>query len=244
MEHMVDTVLYFEGERLGPYRLLRAHKNRFGNAQEIGMFCMEAQGLVPVANVSAWLLAERSSGPGAIAVTSLEGSRPLILEVQALVVPAAAYNNNPRRTTTGFDPQRVSMLVAILTACLGIELHQHEIFVNVAGGVRLQEPGADLGVLLALISALRKRAIPAHWMAIGEVGLSGEVRASSQLRARLVEAVALGFTHALIPQASAVVLEPISGIQVFPVAHIAAALRHVGLGLQETSRPSAAADAR
>ncbi|HET6344100.1 MAG TPA: magnesium chelatase domain-containing protein, partial [Myxococcota bacterium] len=199
MEHMVDTVLYFEGERTGPYRILRAHKNRFGSAQEIGVFEMEAAGLKPVSNPSELFLSQRSVGPGAAVVTSLEGSRPILLEVQALVTPTF-YGGTPRRTTTGFDPQRVAMLCAVLGARAGVELAGADVFVNVAGGVRVTEPAADLGVVLALASAATQQAVPAEWVAVGEVGLSGEVRAAAQLPARLAEAAALGFTRALVPK--------------------------------------------
>jgi DNA repair protein RadA/Sms len=199
MEHMVDTVLYFEGDRTGPYRILRAHKNRFGSAQEIGVFEMDEEGLKTVANPSELFLSQRADGPGATVITSLEGSRPILLEVQALVTPAF-YGGTPRRTTTGFEPQRVAMLCAVLGARAGIDLAGSDVFVNVAGGVRISEPAADLGVVLALASAACNAPIPRDWVAVGEVGLSGEVRAAAQLKARLAEAAALGFARAVISQ--------------------------------------------
>lgn len=196
MEHMVDTVLYFEGERTGPYRLLRAHKNRFGSAQEIGVFEMDERGLMPVANPSEVFLSQRAQGPGAVVVTSVEGSRPLLLEVQALVTPAFA-GGTPRRTTTGYDPGRVAMICAVLAARAGIDLSGFDVFVNVAGGVRISEPAVDLGVALALASAARNRAVDPGWVAIGEIGLSGEIRSAPNIKARLVEAATLGFGRAL-----------------------------------------------
>lgn len=198
MEHMVDTVLYFEGERTGPFRILRAHKNRFGSAQEIGVFEMGPRGLEPVSNPSELFLSQRAMGPGAVVVTSLEGTRPLLLEVQALVTPSFAQGN-PRRSSTGFDPQRTAMLCAVLAARTPIDFTQADVFVNVAGGVRISEPAADLGVILALASAARGRAIDPGWVVIGEVGLAGEVRAAAHLGNRLGEAAALGFGRALVP---------------------------------------------
>ena len=228
MEHMVDTVLYFEGERTGPYRILRAHKNRFGSAQEIGVFEMGACGLEPVANPSELFLAQRASGPGACVVTSLEGSRPILLEVQALVTPAYA-GGSPRRTTTGFDPQRTAMLCAVLAARTPINLAQADVFVNVAGGVRLSEPAADLGVALALASAARQIPIDPGWLLVGEVGLAGEVRGAQQLAARLAEAAALGFGRALVPKVDHERLRERPPLRVTPVATLHAALVEAGL---------------
>lgn len=197
MEHMVDTVLYFEGDRTGPYRILRAHKNRFGSAHEIGVFEMHGAGLRAVSNPSELFLSERATGPGAVVVTSLEGSRPLLIEVQALTT--AALYGSPRRTTLGFDQQRVAMLCAVLGARAGIDLSAYDVYVNVAGGVRVQEPAADLGVVLALASAHRGEQIPSDVVVIGEVGLAGEIRGVSQLAARVQEAAALGFSRCIVP---------------------------------------------
>ncbi len=198
MEHMVDTVLYFEGERTGPYRILRAHKNRFGSAQEIGVFEMHGDGLRPVTNPSELFLSQRAQGAGAAVVSSLEGSRPILLEVQALTAPA--LYGTPRRTTTGFDPQRVAMLCAVLDRRAGVDVAGLDVYVNVAGGVRLSEPAADLGVLLALASSVTGVPVPQDTVVIGEVGLSGEVRAVAQLQARAAEAQALGFGRCIVPQ--------------------------------------------
>jgi len=197
MEHMVDTVLYFESERTGPFRILRAHKNRFGSAQEIGVFEMQATGLAPVVNPSALFLSQRVTSPGAVVITSIEGSRPLLLEVQALTAPAVY--GTPRRTAVGFDLQRVAMLCAVLDCRAGIEIGGLDVYVNVAGGVRITEPAADLGVVLALASAFRNRSVPADVVVIGEVGLSGEIRAAAYLPARIQEAQRLGFGRCIVP---------------------------------------------
>jgi DNA repair protein RadA/Sms len=233
MEHMVDTVLYFEGERTGPYRILRAHKNRFGSAQEIGVFEMMADGLHTVKNPSALFLSQRAEGPGSTVVTSLEGSRPILLEVQALVTPSF-MGGTPRRNTTGFDPQRVAMLCAVLTARARIDLSASDVFVNVAGGVRVSEPAADLGVIMALASASARTAIGQQWVVVGEVGLAGEVRAAAQVAARLAEAASLGFTKALVPRAHADLQAPSgakkSALTVHGVADILQALSACNLG--------------
>lgn len=197
MEHMVDTVLYFEGDRTGPYRILRAHKNRFGSAQEIGVFEMGSAGLAAVKNPSELFLSQRSHGSGSTVVTSVEGSRPLLLEVQALATPSSLAT--PRRTTIGFDPQRLAMLCAVLSARAGFSLGGLDVYTNIAGGVRVQEPAADLGVLLALASAMQDETLPDDTVVIGEVGLSGEVRGVSHLGARVQEAASLGFARCLIP---------------------------------------------
>lgn len=228
MEHMVDTVLYFEGERTGPYRILRAHKNRFGSAQEIGVFEMRADGLCAVGNPSELFLSQRAQGPGAAVVTSLEGSRPILLEVQALATPSPY--GTPRRTSIGFDPQRVAMLCAVLGARAGIELSGMDVYVNVAGGVRVTEPAADLGVVMALASTVSGIALPHDVMVAGEVGLSGEVRAVSQLGMRVQEAAALGFSRCCVPKID---VERWSGsraaLPLAGVATVADALREVGI---------------
>jgi DNA repair protein RadA/Sms len=228
MEHMVDTVLYFEGERTGPYRILRAHKNRFGSAQEIGVFEMQSGGLQAVGNPSQLFLSQRAAGAGAVVVTSLQGSRPILLEVQALTTPA--LYGTPRRTTVGFDAQRVAILCAVLDRRAGLEVAGLDVYVNIAGGVRVSEPAVDLGVVLALASTARDRAIAPDTVAVGEVGLSGEVRAVSQLDARVQEAANLGFRRCIVPEVD---LERWNGeppeIPLVGVASVAAALAEVGL---------------
>jgi DNA repair protein RadA/Sms len=228
MEHMVDTVLYFEGERTGPYRILRAHKNRFGSSQEIGVFEMLPEGLQAVANPSELFLSQRASGPGAVVVTSLEGSRPILLEVQALTNPC--LYGTPRRTTIGIDSQRIAMLCAVLDRHAGFQTSGLDVYVNMAGGVRVSEPAVDLGVVLALASTSLGRAVPGDTVAVGEVGLAGEVRAVSQLAARVAEAKALGFRRCLCPKVD---LDRWRGgpptLPLHGVANVAEALAEVGL---------------
>lgn len=225
MEHMVDTVLYFEGERGGAYRVLRAHKNRFGPAHEIGVFEMRSEGLIGVSNPSELFLSQRAEGPGSMVVSSIEGTRPILLEVQALSTPSVF--SNPRRTSVGIDPQRVSMLCAVLERHAEIPLQGADVYVNVAGGVRLQETAADLGVALALASAVRG-ITPAHRMvAIGELGLAGEIRAVSKLETRVYEAERLGFERCLVPAAHSDRVD--ARIPLDPVRRIDEALVQAGL---------------
>jgi DNA repair protein RadA/Sms len=199
LEHLVDTVLYFEGERHAAYRVLRAVKNRFGSTNEIGVFEMTDRGLVEVANPSALFLAERPRGvPGSVIVAALEGTRPLLLELQALVTPA--HFGTPRRTVLGADYNRVCLLLAILEKRAGFPLQAQDVFVNVAGGARCQEPAADLGLALAAASSYAERPLPPDVIVLGEVGLTGEVRAIGGLEPRLREAAALGFGAALVPR--------------------------------------------
>ncbi len=201
LEHMVDTVLYFEGERGHPFRILRAVKNRFGSTNEIGVFEMQERGLQPVANPSALFLAERPTDvPGSVVIATMEGTRPILVEVQALVSPSSF--GTPRRTTLGFDPNRVALLVAVLEKKMGIHLMGQDVFVNIAGGVRIDEPAADLGVLAAVASSFLDKAVDAHTLLLGEVGLAGEVRAIAQIETRLREARKLGFTRCILPETS------------------------------------------
>ncbi len=199
LEHMVDTVLYFEGDRGHPYRILRAVKNRFGSTNEIGVFEMKDGGLEEVANPSELFLAERPINvPGSVVISSLEGSRPILVELQALVSPTSY--GMPRRTAIGVDPNRVSLLVAVLEKKVGISLAQQDIFVNVAGGVRVDEPAVDLGVVSAVASSSLDKPIPSKTMIIGEVGLAGEVRGIHQAEIRMREAAKLGFRRCLLPE--------------------------------------------
>ena len=201
LEHLVDTVLYFEGERHHAYRILRAVKNRFGSTNEVGVFQMGDRGLDEVRNPSGLLLAERPvDAAGSVVVSSLEGTRPLLMELQALVAPASF--GTPRRTVSGADYNRVCVLLGVLEKRVGIPLGGQDVFVSVTGGVRIGEPGADLGIALAVASSYMDRAIPADLVAIGEVGLTGEVRAVTGLEARLKEAAALGFRSAIVPKSS------------------------------------------
>ena len=199
LEHLVDTVLYFEGEQHHAYRVLRAVKNRFGSTNEIGVFEMAEQGLAEVKNPSAFFLSERPKGaPGSAIVSSLEGTRPLLLEVQALVTPASF--GTPRRTVLGADYNRVCLLLAVLEKRVGFPLQSQDAFVNVAGGGRVSEPAADLGLALAAASSYLDRPLRGDVVVMGEVGLTGEVRAVTALSARLKEAAALGFQSAVVPQ--------------------------------------------
>jgi len=205
LEHLVDTVLYFEGERHHAYRVLRAVKNRFGSTNEIGVFEMAEGGLVEVKNPSSFFLAERPvEAPGSVVVSSLEGTRPVLLELQALVAHAAI--GTPRRTVLGADYNRVCLLLAVLEKRAGVPLGSQDVFVNVAGGGRVTEPAVDLGIVVAVASSYMDRAVPGDVLVVGEVGLTGEVRAVAGLELRLREAAALGFRRAIVPRSN--VLEP------------------------------------
>ena len=202
LEHMVDTVLAFEGERGHQFRILRATKNRFGPTDEIGVFEMSDAGLIEVANPSALFLAERRGNvAGAAVFAGLEGTRPLLVEIQALV--SSSPLATPRRAVVGWDAGRLAMVLAVLEARCGLVLAGKEVYLNVAGGLRIGEPAADLAVAAALVSAATDRAVTPDTVVFGEIGLSGEIRAVSQAEARLKEAAKLGFTHALTPPVSA-----------------------------------------
>ncbi len=198
LEHMVDTVLYFEGDAGHPFRILRAVKNRFGSTNEIGVFEMKEGGLVEVKNPSALFLAERPIGvSGSVVVATLEGSRPLLVELQALVTGSSL--GSPRRTTIGVDHNRLSLLVAVLEKKVGLSLAGQDIFLNVAGGVKLNEPAADLGMVVAVASSHLDKAVEPHSLILGEVGLAGEVRGITQPEMRVKEAAKFGFTRCILP---------------------------------------------
>lgn len=198
LEHMVDAVLYFEGERQQSYRIIRAIKNRYGSTNEIGVFEMTDKGLLEVENPSEMLLAGRPKNiSGNCAVCTLEGTRPLIAEIQALVTPTAFPA--PRRTSNGIDYNRMCLIVAVLEKRLGLKFYQNDIYLNVIGGLHLDEPASDLSVAMALISSMTDRIIPDDLIAIGELGLAGECRAVSNLEQRVKEAARLGFVHAIVP---------------------------------------------
>jgi DNA repair protein RadA/Sms len=197
LEHMVDTVLTFEGDRHSYYRILRATKNRFGSTDELGIFEMTEQGLSEVPNPSELLLSERpEKTPGSAVTCIMEGTRPLMVEVQALIAPS--YLANPRRAVTGMDLARIQMILAVLEKRVRMSMANQDVFVNIAGGVRVDEPAADLAVALAAASHLRDIPIDAALVAIGEIGLAGEVRAVGRIDARLAESARLGFTRAVI----------------------------------------------
>jgi DNA repair protein RadA/Sms len=223
LEHMVDTVLYFEGGGAHPYRVLRAHKNRFGSASEIGVFEMKAGGLAEVANPSALFLAERpEDAPGSAVAAALNGTRTVLVEIQALVSPSGY--GTPRRTALGLDGNRVALLAAVLEKKVGLDVLGCDLFVNVAGGLTLDDPASDLACCAALASSFRDRAIPARTVVLGEVGLAGEVRGVAQAEARLAEAARLGFTRAVLPSANARHLAPPAGIELSGVGTVAEAL--------------------
>ncbi|MEJ2525408.1 MAG: DNA repair protein RadA [Desulfuromonadales bacterium] len=223
LEHMVDTVLYFEGDAGHPYRILRAVKNRFGSTNEIGVFEMKDIGLNEVPNPSELFLAERpEDAAGSVVVPAIEGTRPILVELQALV-SGTAYGN-PRRTAMGLDSNRVSLLVAVLEKKVGYAMLAQDIFLNVAGGVRLAEPAVDLGVVAALASSHLNRSIDERTVLFGEVGLAGEVRAVSRPELRVKEAARLGFNRCLLPAGNLKNLEVPKGIDLIGVRSVAEAL--------------------
>jgi DNA repair protein RadA/Sms len=199
LEHIVDTVLYFEGDRQHAYRILRATKNRFGSTNEIGVFEMRPEGLREIANPSAAFLSQRArEAPGSAVVCALEGSRPLLVEVQALVTPTVF--GMPRRTASGVDYNRMVVLLAVLEKRAGAALAGQDVYVSIAGGVSVDEPAVDLGLAAAVVSSLRSRLVDDSAVAIGEVGLAGELRAVAQVDKRLQEAARLGFRKAVVPR--------------------------------------------
>jgi len=201
VEHMVDTVLYFEGDGGHSYRLLRTVKNRFGSTRELGVFEMEGEGLAEVSNPSSLFLSERREAVAGTAITSsMEGSRPLLIELQALVAPSGLAV--PRRTSVGMDSSRISLIAAILERHLRVKLAQNDLFFNVAGGLKLSEPACDLAAAAAIWSSIEERALPPDWVWMGELGLTGEVRRIGQIDTRLTEAGKLGFKTAVIPEAT------------------------------------------
>jgi DNA repair protein RadA/Sms len=224
LEHLVDTVLYLEGDRSHAFRLLRTVKNRFGPTQELGVFEMQETGLAEVPNPSALFMAERTHGvPGSVVVPSLEGSRPILVEVQALVSPSSLAL--PRRQTMGVDPGRVSLLVAVMEKRVGLGLSGQDVFVNVAGGVRLGEPAADLGVALSLASSYLEKPLPLDTLVFGEVGLTGEVRAVTQPEMRLKEGHKLGFKRALLAKRQTDRLGEFPGLELLGVETLAEAIK-------------------
>ncbi len=199
LEHIVDTVLYLEGDRFQTYRLLRSVKNRFGATSEVGVFEMRERGMVEVTNPSEAFLAERMvNTPGSAIAVTMEGTRPILVEIQGLTSPTNF--GNPRRTSNGLDPNRLLLLAAVLTRRAGLRLGEHDIFANVVGGFKISEPAADLAAAAAIVSSYRDVALRADTVLIGEVGLSGELRMVGQMPARLQEAVKLGFKTAIVPR--------------------------------------------
>jgi DNA repair protein RadA/Sms len=223
LEHMVDTVLYFEGDTHSSFRLVRAFKNRFGAVNELGVFAMTDRGLRGVANPSALFLSQHTQPvPGASVLITQEGTRPLLVEIQALV--DTAHVPNPRRLSVGLEPHRLALLLAVLHRHAGIALYDQDVFVNAVGGVRIAEPAADLAVVLAVASSLKGKPLPRGLAVFGEVGLAGEIRPAPRGQERLREAAKLGFTRALVPRANAP-RKPIEGLAVVGVDRIEEALR-------------------
>jgi DNA repair protein RadA/Sms len=221
LEHMVDTVLYFEGDTHSSFRLVRAIKNRFGAVNEIGVFAMTEKGLKGVTNPSAMFLSQHSEPvPGSCVMVTLEGTRPLLVEIQALVDDGGP---NPRRLSVGLDRDRLAMLLAVLHRHAGVACMDQDVFVNAVGGVRISEPAADLAVMLAIASSLRGKAMPKGFLAFGEVGLAGEVRPAPRGQERLREAAKLGFSVAVVPKANAP-KKPIEGLTIHAVERIEEAL--------------------
>lgn len=219
LEHMVDTVLYFEGDRSHAFRILRTVKNRFGSTNEIGVFEMKEEGLVQVSNPSEIFLAERPlNAPGSVVMPSVEGTRPILVEVQALVSPTNL--GTARRTAIGADQQRLSLLCAVLEKKVGLDMYGHDIFLNIAGGMRIDEPALDLGVICALASSLMEKPIASTTVVCGEVGLAGEVRAIGHADVRIREAERLGFLRFVLPKSNKERLTWKAGIEVVGVAHL------------------------
>lgn len=219
LEHMVDTVLYFEGDRSASYRILRGVKNRFGSTNEIGVFEMAGDGLREVANPSEFMLnGKPEDASGSVVVCSMEGTRPILIEIQALV----CHSNFgiPRRQTTGTDFNRVNLLMAVLEKRLGLQMGNCDAYVNIAGGMKVLEPAIDLGIAMAVTSSFKNRAIDDEMLVVGEVGLSGEVRAVSQIQTRVQEAKKLGFTTCVIPKVCMESVKEMKGIKIIGVSNV------------------------
>lgn len=223
LEHMVDTVLYFEGDRYASYRILRGVKNRFGSTNEIGVFEMRREGLVEVENPSEYMLSGKPVGAsGSVVVCSVEGTRPILIEIQALVCHTSF--GIPRRQTTGTDFNRVNLLMAVLEKRLGLQIGDCDAYVNIAGGMKINEPAIDLGIIMAIVSSFKNRAVDEKTLVFGEVGLSGEVRAVTMAQQRVQEAKKLGYDTVIIPRVNLEGMEPVKGIKVIGVGGIGEAI--------------------
>jgi DNA repair protein RadA/Sms len=223
LEHMVDTVLYFEGDRNHVFRILRAVKNRFGSTNEIGVFEMQNGGLAQVPNPSAVFLSERpANAPGSVVTASMEGTRPILVELQALV--SSSNLGTARRTVLGLDAQRVALLVAVMEKKLGLNMIGHDIFMNVAGGVKIDEPAADLAVLAAIASSFLDKPVAGDTLVLGEVGLAGEVRAIGNMEVRLIEAGKMGFHRCLAPRSALKRLASKAPIELLGVGNVSEAM--------------------
>ncbi|CAN5784311.1 DNA repair protein RadA [soil metagenome] len=219
LEHMVDCVLYLEGERFQQYRILRAVKNRFGSTDEVGVFAMTEEGLQEVSNPSQTFLQQRVlNAPGSVVTVTIEGSRPILVEMQALTSPTVY--GLPKRSANGLETGRLQLLVAVLQKRLGLQLGTQDIFANVVGGLRINEPGSDLAAALAIISSFRDSAFDSNAVALGEIGLSGEIRSVSQIDRRLTEVARLGFSRAIVPRHGAPASGRFGGLEVVPVGSL------------------------
>lgn len=223
LEHMVDAVLYFEGDRQHQYRILRAVKNRFGSVNELGIFEMRQNGMCEVPNASEVLLSARAHGSsGSVVLCAMEGSRPVLVDVQALV--AVNPFGNPRRMASGVDHGRLALLLAVLEKRAGLQLYNRDVYINIAGGLSLDEPAADLALCAAVASSHRDVALDSGWAVMGEVGLAGEVRSVSQAERRLAECKRMGFTHVILPKGNLKGIQPPEGLKVFGVETLVQAL--------------------
>ena len=223
LEHMVDTVLYFEGDRHASYRILRGVKNRFGSTNEIGVFEMREQGLMEVANASSFMLdGKPENASGSVVVCSMEGTRPLLLEIQALVCTSSF--GLPRRQAVGTDTNRVNLLMAVLEKRVGMSLANCDAYVNLAGGIKVSEPAIDLGIVMAIASSFKNRAVPDGMLAFGEVGLSGEVRSVSMAQTRVKEAAKLGFHTCIVPAVCVQAIGQVPGMKIIGVSSVSEAI--------------------
>ncbi|MEN8780664.1 MAG: DNA repair protein RadA [Desulfobacterales bacterium] len=226
LEHMVDTVLYFEGDRNHVFRILRAVKNRFGSTNEIGVFEMKGKGLEEIGNPSAIFLSERPvNAPGSVVTASMEGTRPILVELQALA--SSSSFGTARRTILGLDQNRVALLVAVMEKKLGMQLLGHDIFMNVAGGVKIDEPAVDMGIVAAVASSFLDKSIPEGTLVLGEVGLTGEVRGIGQVETRLQEAQKMGFTRCLVPQSNRTRLSGTGGMTITGIRTISEGIENL-----------------
>jgi DNA repair protein RadA/Sms len=223
LEHIVDTVLYFEGDKGHSYRILRAVKNRFGSTNEIGVFEMKDAGLEEVSNPSELFLAERPErSTGSVVVSSLEGTRPILVELQALV--SSTTFAMPKRMANGVEVNRVSLLLAVMEKRLGVHLSGQDVYVNVVGGMHIDEPAIDLGIVAAVTSSLREVSVEAGTLLLGEVGLGGEVRAVSQAELRIRESAKMGFKRCILPERNLTKLDPIDGMELIGIQEMREAL--------------------
>lgn len=228
LEHMVDTVLYLEGERYFSYRILRSVKNRFGSTDELGMFEMQNKGMTEIDNPSSVLLAERNEKKaGSIVVASIEGTKPLLIEIQSLTTQSIF--GIARRTTNGIDYNRLTLLIAVLEKYTGLALGTQDVYLNIVGGIKINEPALDLGIVLSAASSYKNIAIPLDVVAVGEVGLTGEVRSINMIEKRIKEAEKLGFKTLIIPESNKKLLKGKYNIEIIGVKNIMEAMKFLGL---------------